>query len=117
MLGLLICQNVLLWWAGIAFTRGDGSSSFGSSTLLTATTPLALPTLATSGRQPEHGGLVTCTRFWGTSSADLLRLDGFIGRAVTFSDYVLVAVRVERDKTDTLKYIQDMKTSGTREKR
>ena len=50
--------------------------------------------------------LVTATRFWCQKPSDLERLSAFISQAVRYSDAVLVAVNVEKDKCSIARVLQ-----------
>ena len=52
------------------------------------------------------GFLVTATRFWCTTDADLLRLNEFITSAARYSDVILIAWNVEADQCTTLEWLQ-----------
>lgn len=52
-------------------------------------------------------GLVTATRFWGKSSDQLCKLKRFLDSAVQYSDYIIVAIRIEEDQAGTLEFVQN----------
>jgi hypothetical protein len=52
--------------------------------------------------------LITSTRFWGTSVADLERLKLFLDRAITYSDIIIIALRIELDTIDTTTYVASL---------
>ena len=55
----------------------------------------------TASSESTRFGLVTATRFWCSEPAELERLSAFIASAVQYSDAVLIALNVERDRCST----------------
>lgn len=56
--------------------------------------------------------MVTSTRFWGNTVDDLERLKLFLDRALLYSDIIIIALRIELDRTDTTAYIQENYNDG-----
>ena len=52
------------------------------------------------------GFLVTATRFWCTTDADLPRLAAFVDSALSYSDVVLIALNVEADECSTVEWVE-----------
>jgi hypothetical protein len=57
--------------------------------------------------------IAVCTRFWSTKSDDEdekvhSTLDDWIDRAVQYADHVIIAVRVEEDKANTVQHIEKL---------
>jgi hypothetical protein len=59
-----------------------------------------------AAQEPGTTGVVVGTRYWGNSQANLELLQDFLTRALRYCDKVLVAVRVEEDKTDGLRFLK-----------
>jgi hypothetical protein len=59
-------------------------------------------------------GIVVATRFWATQSDDHENLHAFLERSVQYAQHVLVAVRIELDRYDTVQYIQRLAKEDVR---
>lgn len=53
----------------------------------------------------KSSNIITCTRYWGKSQNDLKKLDDFILRAAKYSSVIIVAIRVEEDKSGAADYL------------
>jgi hypothetical protein len=56
----------------------------------------------------HHTPVAIATRYWGSTPADLARLETFVRNAVSASPKVLVAVRIEQDSTDALSFLESL---------
>lgn len=66
-----------------------------------------------AGRGRARGRVAVATRFWGTDAAATDRLDEFLGAAEQVGDIVLVGVRAEEDRVDTMGHLRRRNRSRT----
>ena len=73
------------------------------SSPLPSSSPLSSPSPSPS---PPTPFLVTAARFWCTSPADLTRLASYLSTTSRYSDAILLAVNMEKDRCSTIEWLE-----------
>ena len=67
--------------------------------------PVTSPTPSTSP-SPSPPFLVTAGRYWCTTPADLTRLSAYLSSAARYSDVILLALNLEKDRCSTAEWLE-----------